>query len=129
MSQIDQIRAEIERRIEKYGQDYQLLTLLEFIDNLERKEQPVCDGLEEAAEKYSLPNEKPLIPYTKNDIKQAFKAGAMWDREQGVTKEGVISRYANGSSNFLSFRTWFPELDTKFQPDDKVIIQIRKKDE
>ena len=41
MSQIEQIRAEIERRIEKYGQDYQLLTLLEFIDNLERKEQPV----------------------------------------------------------------------------------------
>lgn len=109
MNTIDQIRAEIERRIKheneliwnakKRGTYYSpsvepiLLTLnslLSFLDTL--KEQPVCEGLEEAAEGIvcSMINESSAIGVPNDHIPswvqdamiQSFKAGAKWQKEQ-----------------------------------------------
>ena len=58
---------------------------VEWVDACERygkwkivKVEKEPQGLDEAAEEYSLPNEEPLVSYTKADLRQAFKAGAKW---------------------------------------------------
>ena len=63
-----------------------------------------------------------------------FKAGAMWDREQGVSMEGVVSRkYDHQYHGFPSILVCdVPAMVNQLIPQDteaKVIVQIRKKDE
>ena len=140
MNQIDQIRAEIERRLnEDYcGNDIQDLTaqgvccsLLSFLDTLQEQEP---EGLDEAAGKYA----PPFITTRENQYKysysnhaqrekrKAFKAGAKWAMEHGVIIDGCVSAIAD--------KRWVDldddKLDSamaKFNNDDKVIVQIRKK--
>ena len=64
----------------------------------------------------------------------AFKAGAMWDREQGVSMEGVASRkFDHQYHGFPSILVCdVSAMVNQLIPQDteaKVIIQIRKKDE
>lgn len=97
-------------------------------------------NLEEAARLYSIPRymkdvDKEHIeeyPYNKVD-EIAFKAGAMWAMEQGVSTEGVARRkydHQYGLRSILEFDE--SAMVNQLIPQDfkaKVIIQIRKKDE
>lgn len=84
-------------------------------------------NLDEAAKKYASEQEFYWIrenPYTSQEY--AFKAGAMWDREQGVSKECVIGIATERIICTITEET-LSKLDVN--PGDKVIVQIRKKDE
>ena len=92
-------------------------------------------GLDEASEKYSesetcYANDSHL---QKQTTKLAFKAGAKWDMEQGVSKEGEVF----DNNEFIKFPDGtFIDLDPaqklepafKLKDGDKVIVQIRKKE-
>ena len=63
-----------------------------------------------------------------NGAYDGFKAGAEWAMEQGVTIDGCVTAIAN--------ERWLDidddradEVLSKFHNDEKVIVQIRKKDE
>ena len=79
------------------------------------------DNLDEAAKKYAKTQDnnflKPEI------VCQIFKSGAKWMAEQGETHEAFIS--VKGKRTLLSVLARL----SNFKFGDKVIIQIRKKDE
>ena len=150
MTQIEKIKAEIERRIKALektfpniyyeGEVCGLKRLLSFIESME-KELPaihpceVCkigikssadepQGLDEASEEYSeretcYANDSHL---QKQTTKLAFKAGAKWAAEHGVSYDSTVIHGAND----MLFVTAL--LDGKdFKEGDKVTVQIRKK--
>lgn len=83
MSNIDKIRQKIERLKGYISVTHFAEELLSFIDSL--PDQPV-EGLEEAAENYIAPieNDEGLdyINFNGRDIKDAFIAGAKWQKGQ-----------------------------------------------
>lgn len=136
MSNIERIKAEIERYIAHYekidrndfsnGELYICQELLSFIEQLE-EEQP--QGLDEAAEDYGkkhkfLPDEWTSLDEIGHIISKTFKAGAKWMEEQGVTKEAIIGMATKDIEINVSGRV-LDELE--LGPGDKVIVQIRKK--
>ena len=98
-------------------------------------------NLDEAAENYKSMCEHYLSVTDGDDEKpkeefafDGFKAGAMWDREQGVSMEGVASRkYDRQYHGFPSILVCDESaMVNQLIPQDteaKVIVQIRKKDE
>ena len=111
--------------------------VLTFLDTL--PEQPVSEGLDEAAEKH-ISNVfdavgHPGWDWEMQDVLDAFKAGAKWMAEQGESHEGVVT----DDGMFIKFNDdkWVemialdPTLELKppfkLKDGDKVIVQIRRK--
>ena len=91
-------------------------------------------GLDEAAERYTdNPDTYATWPEHYGDfafvddialVEKAFKAGAKWMAEQGVSKEMVISKLPNGDT-FFSRSIEFDEVGVPNHTE--VIVQIRQK--
>lgn len=106
MTAIEKIRAEIKERIslekellKRAGDSYRiegsidaLKGLLSFLDTIEKE--PVSEDLEEAAINYIAPIENEdglkVINFSGQDIKDAFIAGANWQKEKD-TRDMVMS--------------------------------------
>lgn len=89
-----------------------------------KREQP-NDNLDEAAKEYSWsPDNKRPINGDKYD---AFKAGAKWDREQGVVEETRIITNPYNHLKGVVVTLGLESLD--FEDNESVIVQIRKKEE
>ena len=69
---------------------------------------------------------KDWLAYGYGDFKQLVIAGAKWEMEQGVIGEGEIVK---DISNKLAVTAKIPELSADFKFGEKVIVQIRKKDD
>ena len=88
---------------------------------------PVPQGLDRAAIDHvdSIPDGGTAKhPWNDEDIEYAFKAGAKWMAEQGMTKEAIIGMATKDIEINVSGRV-LDELE--LGPGDKVIVQIRKK--
>lgn len=98
------------------------------IEALSRSSLP--SNLDEAAQKvedyYDVGEEHGYLCCHRGDIKDAFKAGAEWMTEQGVTLEGRVCKddYA-AEAPFYYVET--ENSDDLPNAGDKVIVQIRKK--
>ena len=94
-------------------------------DILDKSKEPVSEGLEEAVNAYigyAPEVDECSSVYGK---RQAFKAGAQWQKEQGVTKEAIIGM----ATEEISINISQPTLDMlDLCAGDKVIIQIRRED-
>lgn len=124
MTLLQQIRAEIERRFSEYNHDSnhhiqaaECASILSFLDSLQVDEP---EELDEAAEEY-INDTTPKYGWT---IENAFKAGAKWMAEQGVSKDVTIGLATSKIIVNITEET-LNNLDVKAS--DKVIIQIRKK--
>lgn len=138
------IRQKIERVIKEYatkkttdsrekavygGILFELTQLFQFVDDLETQinldsiSVDAPDGLDEAAEGYA-----DLCEYTwvgSDGIRRAFKAGAEWAFEQGVTINGSITKILHDCWLDIDH-----EEDRKlsvFGNEEEVIVQIRSK--
>ena len=130
MTQVEKIKAEVERRIkenERVGflnNANELASLLPFIESLDREQH---QELDEAAEKcesyYDVGDEQGYLYTHKGDIADAFRAGARWIAEQVETYEVEVIK--NGINGVCTIQH---SVDS-FKPGDKVIVQIRKKEE
>ena len=93
------------------------------------RKQEVCEELDEAARRYATEDaglnpdgtEKFQVIQEEAD---AFKAGAMWDRKQGVSFNTEV-----GWIDGPTIMDWPDDILDGFKMGDKVIVQIRKKDE
>ena len=147
MTTIEKIKAEIKRQIHlgknsiaslgDMGQSSiinALEELLSFIESLE-KEQP--QGLDETARQYLLHEHNSYLTEIMHqagikaesmyheDIENAFKAGAEWQREQGETIEGSLC-YGPHLQKVIVFLENCPKMWKGSTMD--VTVQIRKKD-
>lgn len=136
MSIIEQIKAEIERRItdNTFGAKLELIDILAWLDTLE-SETP--NDLEEAAERIVVS----LVPtfgqkyedgsyvkgirdyFSRDELIGLVKAGAEWLREQGETYTTHVEDASNDEERFPAI---FVPVDS-FKPGNKVVVQIRKK--
>ena len=89
------------------------------------------ENVKEAIGKYIESKELVLMAYppeyiedVKKDMEFAFRAGAKWMAEQGISCEGEIVK---DISNKLAVTAKLPELERIGKFGDKVIVQIRKK--
>ena len=131
MDTISKIKAEIERLIKKDNYEtFDVPALLEFLDTLEEQ---APKGLDEAAEEYEKESLASKFPtrdqsLTKADIIYIFKAGAEWMAWQGETFESVVLRDAGGYPYIPPIEMYDYENEkAKYNPGDKVIVNIRKK--
>jgi hypothetical protein len=134
MTQIEQIKAEIERRMKKNQQDatesgagafYEDRELLSFINSLPA-EQP-SEDLEEAANIYANKQGLELKPFA---IK-FFKSGAQWQKEQMMKSaiEGCwIKRNRYTKENVLNGLSVTCDAIQKFRDGDTVKVIIVKED-
>lgn len=121
-NQIEQIRAEIERRnlanycgtAEQYEEE--LFAILDTIE-AEEKEHPIPSDVQEAADEAAEMAARRAYPYeggTKGDICEAsipifckgFKAGVAWERERLAscpTIKGWVARDATGDAYFYPY--------------------------
>ena len=80
---LDAIRAEIHRLVDVRGYDREMANdLFTFMDSLPNE--PVSEGLEEAAHKYA-DGENPTCPCEECLLK-SFKAGAKWGKNQAMVE-------------------------------------------
>ena len=116
------------------GEDLTGLERLERLHPELLKKQP--QELDEAAEEF-LPESHGYFPcgmslnaseeegWSRKQMLAMFKAGAKWMAEQGVTTEQTVGRTPlNGPNGVTVFLYDFDG----FQPGDKVVVQIRKKE-
>jgi len=96
---------------------------------LESVEEP--KGLDEAAYKYGRDWYRKRMGLSHkcngcySHIVDAFKAGAKWMAEQGETQDNIVVEISDG----LLLNGYVYVSPEKFQHKDKVIVQIRKKEE
>ena len=154
MTIIEQIKAEIERRVKELDEQIvdiydskavlrknELQRLLSFLSTLE-SEKPVPNDLEEAAKRIVVS----LIPtfgqkyedgsyvkgirdyFSLDELIGIVKAGAEWMAEQGVSMEyEVEDKCLELGYGSLPGLDPIINLPDSFKPGDKVIVQIRKK--
>lgn len=106
---------------------YQVELIPEPIDECEPS---LPSNLDEAAEEYADYNSRRWhedgdVYYDYSKIMDAFKAGAEWMTEQGETLEGEVMKDIN--NKLVVSAKGLSGTETKFG--DKVIVQIRKKEE
>lgn len=146
---IDKIRDEIKSRYEiarkKFlttegdsqilyeGRASAFVGILRFLDTLESEpgqrdsEKPnLFEELGDAAEEHAINSFTYRFPTAdksiiRSDLLYSFRAGAKWAMEQGETYEGRVIK--NGLSGYLVVQ----HTVKSFEPDEKVIIQIRKR--
>ena len=94
-----------------------------FYELVRKQEEPVSEDLEKAAVEYAT--DYLFSPSPVKDPVDHFKAGAQWQKEQGVTKEAIIGM----ATEEISINISQPTLDMlDLCAGDKVIIQIRRED-
>ena len=104
------------------------LTFLEsFIDSLQQEQPSLPSNIDEAAEEYSeniLANNEDL----QDAIEDAFKEGARWMAEQGVSVDGKVVMDFSEPYDIINRRLIAKLGDAllKVEPGE-VIVQIRKK--
>ena len=144
MTQIEQIKAEIERLKECVGKassdlcdfnDHMIgeLSAYENIENFINSLSQEPQGLEEAAEEV---NKRGLIGFegscwlTEEMPKDYFKAGAQWLAEQGVSVDGKVVMDFSDPADIINRRLIAKLGDAllHIEPCD-VIVQIRKKED
>lgn len=140
----EKLKATLETRIaagmDGYGGN--LKWLLENIDSLQQEQPSLPDNLDEAAEKQARSFGYMKEDYEYKELIETFKAGAEWMAEQGVIDsiEGTVCgrvydhiniRYTDDVGKTLEPRniSHIPVDVNKYKIGDKVIVQIRKKDE
>ena len=132
---IGKSKAEIERLYSehsgKYECDEAAIVLDELYDFIESLEQSIdadkMIGLDEAAADYAKRgysiNADPFDEIREYQLeKDAFKAGAKWMAEQGVSVDGEFGIRGVETESIVN-----ELLDGGFKMGDKVIVQIRKK--
>ena len=147
MGVLEQIRAEIERRIAHARENPKSYwdapsyidawrEILSFLDTFEEQEP---QGLDEAA--WEAANTKVSVQtillwgahedvYTKEQLIEMFKAGAEWMAGQGETFESVVLKDAGGYPYIPPIEMYDYENEkAKYNPGDKVIVQIRRKND
>lgn len=96
--------------------------------DFQQKPAEIPSNLDEAAEECiwdSIDSNDPvLVPKYIPLLLSLFKAGAMWDREQGVSFNTEV-----GWIDGPTIMDWPDDILDGFEMGDKVIVQIRKKDE
>ena len=144
---IYEIKAEVRKRIDNFRRmhnnaaikkDYsemeridcalgQLNTLFLFIEQLEKEKPIIPKGLDEAAEDFAKRQGIELVPFAR----KFFKAGAKWMAEQGWSRELEVKEDAGGYPYIdKHIELYDYDTDTPFaKKGDKVIVQIRKRDE
>lgn len=96
------------------------------IKNIKLDEEP--QGLDEAATEYAWEKQEHHIDFDGEEYLDygprydAFKAGAKWDSEQGVSYDSTV---VHGTNDMLFVTALLDGKD--FKEGDKVIVQIRKK--
>ena len=108
------------------------LDISDVLDEIQKElsQPPPPSNLDEAAEEWRKRNNKGIAlcadkksHYLVDGI-DAFKAGAEWMAEQGVTKDGLVAAYDNGC---LRVYTTILDKEDGIKFGDKVVVQIRKK--
>lgn len=150
MTDKDKIRAFVKNKIEEIGRMkidslyyngiiFAFKEVEHFIGSLSKE--PVSEDLDEAARNHAEESLTVKFPTTdietlKKDVIHIFKSGAKWDANQGVIYEDKIvpTSYNDEPDYCLDGKDEF-ELITQAVKDgilkegDKVIVQIRKKEE
>ena len=154
MTKIEQIKAEIERRIAILNKELKpaasedfvsswastannkrvtLQSILSFIDSLE-KEQP--KGLDEAAEEAVLSVFTDYVdlktPFREEKIsivKKIFYAGVKWIEEQYISCDGEVIAVGGSNGTQKEIEIALPISKPRFKCEDKVIVQIKKKED
>ena len=88
----------------------------------QRRQEKEPQGLDEAAEEYAK-----LRNAAYETVFYAFKAGAEWMAEQGVSKEAEIE--VHGDVGWLKQSTSVIDVPDDFKDGDTVIVQVRKKED
>lgn len=138
---IQAIRNEIERlksiggivpldnREQKTGYESALIDVETFLSTLE-SEKPVPNDLEEAAKKHSCYDEDCEGAWYEPIVRNAFIAGAKWDRQQMMREavEGVVCYGSKGAYIETDFLGEY-NTDVYGNPGDKVRVIVCKKEE
>lgn len=129
----DKLKAEIERQekqcpLDTYEGRHRLFILGGLKTSLSTLEEPVSEDLEEAAMNYIAPIENEdglkVINFSGQDIKDAFKTGAEWQKEQMMKDAEECELYWDG--DFLAIDLNMAALG--YSERDKVKIIIVKED-
>ena len=98
---------------------------LELVEAIEHLSFPKPQGLDEAAKEFCDKRAKPFYGYSEFTFQEccnAFKAGAKWMAEQGVSVDGEFGIRGVETESIVN-----ELLNGGFKMGDKVIVQIRKK--
>lgn len=100
-----------------------------FYDMGKNSQEPVSEGLEEAAENYAatdelLPNGKVMINF---QAEKAFRAGAKWQKEQ-MMKDAIDGGCFSWKNGYVHISCDIDEHLTNIRMCDKVKVIVIKKD-
>lgn len=102
-------------------------------DRLRAEDESLGKTLDEAAYKYApdlasyIGGSISIAPESRQDLRDAFIAGAKWMSEQGVSWEDKMTYY-DGFLLYGKDERAFT-MEGNFNEGDKVIVQIRKKED
>lgn len=121
----DAVVATIKKHVQEERHSYFCKCLLSEIDALEVKEQPsLPDNLDEAAEEYARLDDEGV--WKDGGKYKGFKAGAEWMAGQGYTVDGIVICDKELTRGYKDIVMRIPD---ELKVDDKVTIQIRKREE
>lgn len=127
---------EAKEYLDNYRKMYADLAPERFLEALDimLNEPSLPSNLDEAAQKvedyYDVGEEHGYLYCHRGDIKDAFKAGAEWMAEQGITVEGDVEgnwRNQEDAPYEIYVTSDCLPQDTEFKFGDKVVVHIRKK--
>lgn len=132
----EKLKTHIQHLIRKDNYEiFDVPELLSFINSLQQEQPSLPSNIDEAAEEYAYTNwqsddyhegASEGLPFDAiGHTEKCFKAGAEWMAEQGETQEHFVIGSLIGSSCGLTIVCY----TEKFAVGDKVIVQIRKKEE
>lgn len=115
--------------LERQNTDKKIIQpLIRIIDSLQQEQPSLPDNLDEVAETYvagQCPAQSSDL-YLEYQLEDAFKAGAEWMAGQGYTVDGVVICDKELTRGYKDIVMSIPD---ELKVDDKVTIQIRKKEE
>lgn len=124
MNKEEIIQAITDDKMMPFIQPDQLAEIVNFV--IKNYKPSLPSDLDEAAQKveyyYDVGEEYGCLCCHRGDIKDVFKAGAEWMAEQGETRDDITV-----TGDFDDKAHIFPIPSSKFNPGDKVVVQIRKK--
>ena len=127
---------EAKEYLDNYRKMYADLAPERFLEALDimLNEPSLPSNLDEAAQKvedyYDVGEEHGYLYCHRGDIKDAFKAGAEWMAEQGITVEGDVEgnwRNQEDAPYEIYVTSDCLPQDTEFKFGDKVVVHMRKK--
>ena len=100
-----------------------------LVNAIEHLSIPEPQGLEKAAEEYAKSVLSKKYAILRVDIADAFKSGAKWMAEQGYSQETYVYYNRFNDETEAVIHLGRDGERGGFQPGDRVIVQIRKKEE